>query len=1058
MARIYPAVADSVVPSGTIIPFSNNSSNATSVQWLLDGYVSGVTGNCWNYAVGTGLHTISLVAYHGSCTDTATTVYFAAGTAHNVDSLLLAHYGSWKYNEEANCIDKTPDSGFLVGGVQYPWDACGETGVLVKLRQRGCMDWSKKFIAPFYCNYSPISAVYASPDTNYYVLTDNVDLTKLDRNGNLVWTKKYLMNGQYTMSIQSVMTGDKDGSVYLLCNSNGLSYFNGWGLAKLDKNGNMVWNKLFRLSYEVPASVPTGAQYEYATPSGMVWLNGKIFVCGNAYSNSNKTYFSFLTRVDATTGTKDWQYGYADPEFPGAVGFVHLSLYDTILMASSGAQGQMVSLIDQQGAVRKSIKTKFATSYGPKVTKAAADSKGHIYMMQWTEESLSLQPYYWYATNLAEIDTSLNKYWGAVFSEYSRPNFVDGVMGLDDQFAAVGTHYGKVTDGVFESRDIRFLKLNTVNADQFCYNTDNSYEITQKTINRLNFQFLIDTLLTLTTGIGTTYQVVDAFLESRYNCPDFVDSCSFLKLSGPVNLCSLGETYTYRIHRNKKCALIPQWQLPAGVAIASQTDSTLSLRFSGFGTYTISARLNGCTPVKDSLVINIASKSHPLYLGSDTSLCKGATIKLHASADFFSYQWSDGSTDSVLQVTQPGLYWVETIDSCNNHLRDSISIRPFYLPIDIGPDRTKCNNDTVHLNAPGGFLSYAWSNNYNISAANAQNVVVNPSMDTAYYLQAEKLPGCFAYDTIQIHVNTSPPIHLGADTSFCRGDSVVFYAATGFNTYLWSNGVTSAQITAKTAGSYSVTGIDNNGCKSYDTIRVLTVFPNPAVILDHDPSLCYGSTRTLDAGNFSSYVWSDGSTSRKISVDGIGSYTVEVTDNNGCKGRDTSRITTLLPLPSNFLPADTLLCSYDKLRLTSQNTYKSYQWSTGAASSSVTITQPGVYWLEVNDNNDCKGRDSIMIEPKDCMKGIYVPTAFSPNKDGRNDVFRPLLFGNVTKYQFTVYNRWGQVVFQTTELNKAWDGNFGGKLQEANVFVWVCVYQFEGEQIKTARGSVMLVQ
>ncbi len=1057
VASIYPATADSVVAPNTIINLTNISTNATSVKWLLDGYNSGITANSWNYVVGTGVHPISLVAYNGNCRDTTTVVYFAPGKPHDVDSLLLAHYGTFKYNEEPTCIDKTLDSGFIAGGVQYLWDACGEAGVLVKLRQKGCIDWSKKFLSPYYCNNSKINAVYASADTNYYVLTGNAELAKLDRNGNLLWNKRYLMNNQYSVLIQSILTGDSEGSIYLLCNSSSFNFFNGWGIAKLDKNGNIVWNKLFRLSYDLPFY---SGQYEYTIPSGMVLLNGKLYVCGNAYSKSNSTYFSFLTKLNPSTGNREWQYGYTDPEpdFIRALGFIHLTTYDTLLMASSASQGHVVTLIDQQGTVRKSIKAKFATTYAPKVTRAAADKKGHIFMMQWTEESLPLQPYYWYATNFAEIDTSLNKYWGMVFSEYSRPDFIDATVGLNNKFAAVGTHWGFVTDGIFSSRDIRLLEVDTVNSEEFCYAKDNSYSVTPKTINQLSFEYLIDSSLSLAEAEATPYTVVDAFLESRYNCPDFVDSCSLMKLSGPVNLCSLADTYTYRVHRNKKCVLIPQWKFPAGITIVNQTDTSLSIKFSNFGTYTISAKLDGCVPVKDSLVIKITSKSHPLNLGSDTIICTGSTIKLHAAPNFFLYQWNDGSTDSILNVSQPGLYWVETIDSCNNHLRDSINITPFYLPMNVGPDRVKCNNDTLHLNGPAGFISYAWANNYNINATSTQNVVVNPSIDTAYYLKAEKLPGCFAYDTVKIKVYHSPPINLGGDISFCSGDSAMLIAPAGFTSYQWSNGVSLQQTIVKSVGAYSIVAATADGCKSNDTLKVLNVYPNPVVHLDHRTSICIGDTRVLDAGSFASYTWNDGSASRTFSVSDTGMYYVHVVDNNGCKGGDTTAITTLLPLPAGFLPQDTAICSYGSLRLTPLQNFRSYLWTTGESAPSISITKPGIYWLQVTDNNDCKGKDTIIVNLKECMKGLYVPTAFTPNHDGKNDEFKALLFGNIKFFELTVYNRWGEVVFRTNDPLKGWDGRVAGIEQNTAVFVWICRYQLEGDKEKIERGTVTLIR
>jgi gliding motility-associated-like protein len=433
-------------------------------------------------------------------------------------------------------------------------------------------------------------------------------------------------------------------------------------------------------------------------------------------------------------------------------------------------------------------------------------------------------------------------------------------------------------------------------------------------------------------------------------------------------------------------------------------------------------------------------------------------LVLHAGNSFSSYLWQDGSTDSVLTVTTPGTYWVHVSDLCGNNFADSITISPFTVSISIGPDRTKCNSDTLHLSASSGFLNYTWSNSYNISSTTTQNVVVNPLTDTAYSIKAEKTPGCFAYDTVRISVYHSPVIDLGTDKSFCTGDSAVFTAGSGFSGYLWDNGATAPQITAKSAGSYSVTATTAQGCKSYDTVKVVNVFSSPVVALDHTPALCTGTSRTLDAGSFASYLWNNGSSSRTLSINAIGVYAVAVSDNHGCTGSDTTTITTLLPLPMGFLPPDTSLCSYSSVTIKALNNYSAYVWSNGATASSITVTQPGLYWLQVKDANNCTGKDSLLVNPKDCMKGFYIPTAFTPNGDGKNDVFRPMLFGNVKTYQFTVYNRWGQAVFQTTDLTKAWDGKLGSGTKDSNVFVWSCTYQMEGEEIKTEKGTVVLIR
>jgi hypothetical protein len=106
--------------------------------------------------------------------------------------------------------------------------------------------------------------------------------------------------------------------------------------------------------------------------------------------------------------------------------------------------------------------------------------------------------------------------------------------------------------------------------------------------------------------------------------------------------------------------------------------------------------------------------------------------------------------------------------------------------------------------------------------------------------------------------------------------------------------------------------------------------------------------------------------------------------------------------------------------------FQQYTWNNGATGSSLTVTRPGTYWLQVKDNDNCVGRDSIVVYPKECLKGIYVPTAFTPDGNGRNDYFKPFIGGVVKQYQFTIYNRWGQVVFTTRDLSRVGTDNSAG--------------------------------
>jgi gliding motility-associated-like protein len=323
---------------------------------------------------------------------------------------------------------------------------------------------------------------------------------------------------------------------------------------------------------------------------------------------------------------------------------------------------------------------------------------------------------------------------------------------------------------------------------------------------------------------------------------------------------------------------------------------------------------------------------------------------------------------------------------------------------------------------------------------------------------AEKTPGCFASDTIRVKVFNSPAINLGNDTSFCEGDSLVLHAGNGFAAYSWNTGDNGQYISATKAGAYAVTAKTAMGCTSGDTIRVLNVFPNPKVLLDKNDKLCAGASRVLDAGNFVSYLWNTGSTAQNITVDTTGAWSVRVTDNNNCHGTDTVIIAIILPAPAGFLPADTAICSYGDLVIRPLQNFNSYLWSNDDRASSVTVKKAGMYWLQVTDVNHCVGRDTIHVIQKDCLQGFYIPNAFTPGYDGKNDVFKPLIFGRLRAYQFTIFNRFGQVVFQSKDINKGWDGTLSGAIQDMQTCVWVCSYQFEEGEVVVKKGTVTLLR
>ncbi len=558
-----------------------------------------------------------------------------------------------------------------------------------------------------------------------------------------------------------------------------------------------------------------------------------------------------------------------------------------------------------------------------------------------------------------------------------------------------------------------------------------------------------------------TYTAIPANKKIIQGC-SIVSYCDSLKLNIARPTICLGQPLTVKIYKNKACGS----QVPLifdTSAVQQETklnDSTVVLQFKKSWSGYISAELMGCTLMKDSVFVRVLQAQATINLGTDTFLCAGNSKTLNAGSGFATYTWQDGSTDSTFTVSTPGTYYVTATDACGGSFSDTIK---FYaappLAFSVGADRTKCAGDTIMFTAPSGFFNYQWSNNYFISSTTSQNVTVNPLIDTTYFVSAEKSPGCFAYDTVKVKLLPPPVVHLGNDTSFCKGDSLQINAGPLMLRYQWSTGDTTQFIVAKTAATYSVRVTSVNGCNGSDTLVVRNVYPLPVVSLEQNISLCVRQTKMLDAGIAASYKWNTSETGRQIQVNKIGKYTVSVVDINGCKAGDSTAVIAINNLPSGFLSfGDTAVCSYSSILLTAATGYQSFLWSTGETTSTITADQPGRYWLQVKDNKNCTGYDTINITQKSCMEGVYLPKAFSPNLDGKNDVFKPLIFGNVQGYEFKIFNRYGKIVFSSTKPGQGWDGTVKGQRQNAGAFVWTCTYQLEGRLRRAVHGTVMLMR
>jgi gliding motility-associated-like protein len=272
-----------------------------------------------------------------------------------------------------------------------------------------------------------------------------------------------------------------------------------------------------------------------------------------------------------------------------------------------------------------------------------------------------------------------------------------------------------------------------------------------------------------------------------------------------------------------------------------------------------------------------------------------------------------------------------------------------------------------------------------------------------------------------------------ADSAVCFDQHVVFNAYRELNVhYEWSTGSTDSAITADQAGSYTLR-LTKNGCVVTDSIT-LTHSPYPIVHLEDDAVICAGTQYTASAYlDNASYLWSTTDTTPSIELTSEQEYWVRVTK-DGCSSSDTAVLnTTIMPAPN--LGSDTAICASQSLTYLVHAPYGTYFWNTGDTIPSLIVTAPGIYSVAIT--NPCGTvYDTVIISEQSCDCRVWVPNAFTPNKDLTNDGFRPLTLCEYDYYVLTVYNRWGQELFRSNTPSIAWDGNHKGVEQPSDVYVW----------------------
>ena len=545
---------------------------------------------------------------------------------------------------------------------------------------------------------------------------------------------------------------------------------------------------------------------------------------------------------------------------------------------------------------------------------------------------------------------------------------------------------------------------------------------------------------------ASTIALPTAPTGSRYYF--YIDDVSVVPIrpvtvSGNTTICLGGNT-----RLTAADGLNYRWMASDAPGVVFSTGASVTVSPTQTTTYTVYGGRN------DSAKITVRVNLSPvLDLSNDIISCANELQPLRADGNAVplpgtAYVWQDGSTQATFLPTQSGVYWVRAQASgctASDTIRVTVEPTP---DVDLGADRGLCPGDTFVLDAGTAGATYRWQD----QTTAATYEVTGPGT----YRVEVTLGNCRDVDSLSVTASPVPVFDLGNDIQTCEGQPVQLDATVPGALYRWQDNSTDATFIPAESGRYRV-WVTLGACMASDSVDV-QIDSLPQVNIGADTSLCEDHPLVLDGTRPGlSYRWQDGATGGSYTVTRPGTYVLEVTDGNGCKNKDAIKVA-FIAAPHFDFP-DSTLCYGDVWVLDITATNAVYLWQDKSVLPTFTVMHAGTYRAEAH--NSCGSEvDSVEVGYRRCNCQIYVPDSFTPEGNGINEQF--IAWQNeectLTQYEFTVFDRWGRVVFETRNIQQGWDGKIDGRMAPVDVYAYRMLYKFDKTPLKADRGSIVLVR
>lgn len=570
---------------------------------------------------------------------------------------------------------------------------------------------------------------------------------------------------------------------------------------------------------------------------------------------------------------------------------------------------------------------------------------------------------------------------------------------------------------------------NVQNPSSICYNNPGTYSVTLQISNSCG-TFTSAQTGYITVGSGATPNIT---------------------ASGPTDFCEGGNVVL-----STNTIGTYQWQ-QNGADILGANNASLSVNESGV--YTVSVSSGACAGLSNEITVNVfPTPTAVINALSATTFCDGDSLILQNADTAASYQWLfngapiTGQSNQSTTADQAGSYTMQ-VTSAEGCTAISAPVSVVVLNAaqptiaSANGQLSFCQGQSLQLTATAGMDSYQWYLN-NLPIAGATNQAYTATATGSYSVVNTAANGCSA-SSESVIINLLPlPTALVSPSGpilICNAVPALLQGPTGAAAYQWYNengiiaGAVSANFSAAQTGNYYVNITNADGCTANSNTVVVSFNTGITVsIFNPNPAPCEGDLVFLSTTqNYPQINWSNGEDGIQIAVSESGKYSVVVVNSGGCTATDEVELE-FAPRPRVEAGDDVYSdCVEGALLSGYGNGIPTWEPAEGLSNTNtyeVNAFPENTKWYYLTvDNGTCKATDSVKVFAM--CSSVYVPGAFTPNDDGTNDMFKAIGM-DVNDFSMIIFNRWGEKIFETKDINQGWDGTYKGAPSPVGLYIW----------------------